>query len=257
MNRMMMVLLLIFGSAMLAAQSPADSLTQRSAKAGPASDTDHAATLSRLEQQEDRGVRNADLYYNIGVCHYHLGDQARAVLDFLRALNLDSAHHQARENLAYVNSLNPDLADEQQPYLAQLFLRIYDFFSLNRLALTVLVFALLTTISLHLLFHYPQERERGLPVLLVMISAILLLVFGGALLVKQHRHLRNPKAVVLTQAEIRSAPRSGRKLKDLAPATTVSVKEASPSQFQVVLPDGMSGWIERQAVELVVPDQKF
>lgn len=222
------------------------------------SHNDYKATLDRLAPLVEKGIRNADLYYDLGVCHHHLGNEGQAVLNFLRALNIDSSHPQARENLVYIHALNPNLPQEpRQPYLVQLFLNVYAYFSLNRLAVMVLLLALLTTLSLHLLFHYPPERERGLPVLLVLAFGILLLFFSGALAVKHHRWLHNPKAVVLRPAELRTGPGSGRMLKELVPATTVTIKSASGTQIQVVLPDGLSGWIDRQAVEPVVPNQNY
>ncbi|MDD4223353.1 MAG: hypothetical protein PHD87_02070 [Candidatus Cloacimonetes bacterium] len=258
MNRTLILLPLFFWLSALGAQSYSDSIQTLSGAASGNSQAEYAATLARLEPLAEKGVRNADLYYDLGVCYYHLGDRGKAVLNFLRTLNIDSAHKQARENLNYIHTTDPDLPREpRQPYLAQLFLRIYNFFSLNRLALMVLVCALLTTLSLHLLFHYPLDKERGLPVLLVLISSILLLGSGGTLLVKHHRWLHNSRAVVLEAVELRAAPASGRMLKDLPPASTVTVKQASGQQFQVILPDGLSGWIDRQAVEMVVPGQKF
>lgn len=83
-------------------------------------------------------------------------------------------------------------------------------------------------IGLHLLFHYPPDRERGLPVLLVLIFGLLLLVFGGTLLVKINRWQHNPRAVVLSSVALRSAPAAGRTLKELVPATTVTVKTETP-----------------------------
>jgi len=229
----------------LSAQTPAaqDSLSYRQ-------------QLDKLLPLAQSGTRNADLFYNLGVCYYELGQPGKSILYFLRALNIDSSHSPARENLVYIHALDPTLPREpQQPYLVQLFLGVYAFLSLDRLALIVLITALLTTLSLHLLFHYPPDRERGLPVLLVLIFGLLLLVFGGTLLVKINRWQHNPRAVVLSSVALRSAPAAGRTLKELVPATTVTVKTETGSQLQVVLPDGLSGWIDRQAVELVVPGQ--
>lgn len=254
MKRLLVILFLLACGFALSAQ--ADTTQTLDTTPAQASQAVYADTLSRLEQQSARGIRNADLYYDLGVCHYQLGERGEAVLNFLRALNIDSAHKQARENLDFINATSTDLPREpEQPYLAQLFLRIYDFFSLNRLALVVLILAFLTTLSLHLLFHYPPEKERGLPVLAVLVCAILLLAFGSALAVKNHRYLHNSKAVVLKVAELKSTQASGRKLKKLLPGTTVTVKEKSGAQLQVILPDGLSGWIDSKAAEMVVPNQ--
>lgn len=257
MNRILSLALLLCCVALLAAQGGSDSLRSLPGAATQLSRADYQATLAKLQPLADQGIRNADLYYDLGVCHHHLGDEGRAVLNFLRALNIDSAHRQARENLDYINSRTPGLPQEsQQPYLAQLFLKISDFFSLNRLALIFLVLACLTTLSLHLLFHYPPEREKGLPVLLALICAILLIAFGSALAVKHHRYKHNPKGVVLRSEELRSAPAAGRMLKELVPGTTIIVKQSSGAQLRVILPDGLSGWIDRASFEPVVPKQK-
>ncbi len=256
MNRFLPLLLLLVCLAVLGAQPAPDSLYQVPVTA--VADHDYAATLARLAPLAERGVRNADLYYDLGVCHYHLGDRGRAVLNFLRALNLNSAHRQARENLAWIHSTSPDLPqDPPRPYLAQLFLHLWDFFSRDRLAFAVLVLTLLTTLSLHLLFHYPPQRERGLPVLLVMVCALLLVGFASALGLKNQRWRHNARAVVLNPAELRSAPAAGRMLKELPPAAIVTVKKAQGQQLQVILPDGLSGWIDREVIEAVGPSPKY
>ncbi len=255
MNKLPIMLLLLL-AVFLGAQSQPASLQTLPSDSLQVSHPGYAATLARLAPLAEQGIQNADLYYDLGVCHHHLGNQGQAVLQFLRALNIDSSHSPARENLVYIHALDPTLPREpQQPYLVQLFLGVYAFLSLDRLALIVLITALLTTLSLHLLFHYPPDRERGLPVLLVLIFGLLLLVVGGTLLVKINRWQHNPRAVVLSSVALRSAPAAGRTLKELVPATTVTVKTETGSQLQVVLPDGLSGWIDRQAVELVVPGQ--
>lgn len=202
MNRLLTIIMLLFCAVVLVAQSDTDSLQTLTGAASQTSPNEYTSTLSRLEKLSAAGVRNADMYYDLGVCNYHLGERGLAVLNFLRALNIDSAHKHARENLVYIHAVSPDLPQApEQPYLLQLFLRIYDFFSLNRLALSVLVFALLTALSLHLFFHYPPDKEHGLPILAVLICGILLLGFGSALLVKNHRYLNNNKAVVLSLAD--------------------------------------------------------
>ena len=67
-------------------------------------------TLQKLEAKAAHGVKNADLFYDMGVCHYQLGNTGKAVLYFLRALNLNSAHKQAKQNLLYIHNLHPELS---------------------------------------------------------------------------------------------------------------------------------------------------
>jgi tetratricopeptide (TPR) repeat protein len=220
--------------------------------------SDHyAQTLAGLDSLAAKGISSADLYYNQGVCHYQTGNLGGAVLAYLRALNIDSAHRQARENLAYIMSTHPELPREpSRPYLVQLSLRILDFFNLNRLSLALLAAALLLTLSLHWLLHYPQDRERGLPVLAVMVAALLFVGSGSVLLAKYHRYRHNPKAVVMADmAAVYAAEANGRPLQTLPAGSIVVLGKMSGNRIRVILPDDTGGWIDANSAERVVPNR--
>lgn len=224
--------------------------------ADPGSRADYRQILEKLQLQVDSGIKNADLYYNIGVCHYHLGETGAAVLWFLRAQNLNSAHKLAKENLAYINSLIPrETPERPAPYLVRLFLDIYDFFSLNRLAVITLVLALLASLCLHWLLHWPPGKERGLPVLLLSVTGVLFLAFFGALLVKRHRFVNNRKAVVISQeAEVFATPSLQRRLDSLPEGYILEVRETREGLANVILSDGTNCWVEDTNISRVVPE---
>lgn len=219
--------------------------------------TQQQLTLDKLLKQAEAGTRNADLYYNIGVCYYQTGKPGQAVLYFLRALNLNSAHRQARENLSFIQSLFPaEHKAQPQPFLVQLFFNIYDFFSLNRLALFVLLLGLLCTLSLHWLLHYPPERERGFPVLVLLITLSLFLAFTSALLFKNYRYRHNPRAVVIREGtEGYATAQSSKAIFILPEGYAVNIQQAGPNRTQVILPDGNRGWLASSTLERVVPDK--
>jgi len=217
--------------------------------------TFYQQTLQKLEAEANRGVKNADLFYNMGVCHFQLGNTGKAVLNFLRALNLNSAHKQAKQNLLYIRNLHPELSSEPtRPFLVQLFLNIYDFFSLNRLAITLLIIAILLTLSLHWLMHTPSGKEHGLPILAVVITAILFIAFGSMLLVKNHRYRNDARAVVIANvAPIYHTPESKNILQTIPEGSVVVVSKTQHNRVQVILPDGTQGWVESNTIERVVP----
>ncbi len=223
----------------------------------PQPKADYAQTLRQLLPLAEGGRHNADLYYNIGVCYYHLGQPGRAALWWLRAQNLDSSHRQARENLAWLAAYNGDaIKAPERPFLVQLLFNIYDFFSLNRLAAIFLILGLLCTLSALWLMHYPLDQEHGLPVLVLGITLLLLLTSGGALWQKNRRHRHNDKAVILQEAApFYGSNTEARPAQFLPEASIVEVKQTGQLRSQLILPDGRIGWVDNAALERVVPQR--
>lgn len=220
--------------------------------------TDYAKLLTELELQAKQGVQDPDLYYNMGVCHYHLNQLALAKLNFLRTLRLNSAHKQAQHNVAFIRQLSPDqdLYPEQQ-FIQRLFYRLYDWFNLNRLALGILLFLVLSGLCLHWLLRYDPQKEKGLPVLLLSISCLFLLLFIGTTIVKAYRMEHNNKAVIaydncLLLEEPDPASSSGR---TVSSALMVIAAETQGDFTRIILPDGTGAWVKTDAILRVVPSK--
>lgn len=216
---------------------------------------DYAQTLQSLLPLVESGRQNADLYYNLGVCYYHLGQTGKAALYFLRAQNLNSAHRQARDNLAFIQSQDTSgIKAPPRPFLVQILFNIYDFFSLNRLAVLFLILSVLSTLSVIWLLNYPLEKEHGLPVLVLGILLLFWVVVGGTLLQKNHRFRHNDKAVVMQEGSaLFATANETRAAQYLAEGSAVEIKQAGKRRSQVILADGSGGWIANVQLERVVP----
>lgn len=200
-------------------------------------------------------VPNADLYYNIGVCHYHTGSTGKAALYFMRALNLDSAHKLARENLKFIQSqLDAEHQAPPQLFLLSIFNQAENFLSLNRLALIILILLLLSALCLHWLLHYPPDREKGLPILLLSICLFFTLGFSLALIIKYSRFLLNNKAVVTApSASCYADPQADKPMFTIPEAYIITVVSSEGGISRVKLPDGSGVWIKETEFERVIP----
>lgn len=209
--------------------------------------------LQSLQKKAEDGLRNADLYYNIGVLHYQLGSPGQAQLWFLRALRLNSAHRLARENVAFIQSLHPTEHMAPPPaFVMQIMFNIYAFFSLNRLAVLVLVLGLLCALSLHWLLHYPPQRERAFPLLVLLIVGALFLASLFTLLYKSYRFRHDTRAVVMQEgAPVHASRRDGKALYYLPEGYVVNIVEQGADRMAVVLPDGSRGWMAASQLERV------
>ncbi|MDD2422713.1 MAG: SH3 domain-containing protein [Candidatus Cloacimonetes bacterium] len=215
-----------------------------------------ASEFDEFRALEEQGLQNADLYYNLGVTYWQLGQSGMANLYFLRALNLDSAHKLAKENLEYVIALSQDRdLYPQHLFLLRIFWEIYDYLNLNRMAMLTLILLLLSALSLSWLLNYDFDKERGLPSLIFGICLFLLLSSSTFLGVKAYRQAHNSKAVlILSQAELRAEaePKASR-VAVIHEALVLVVEESRQDWSLVRLPNGISGWIENEAIKRVAP----
>lgn len=215
-----------------------------------------ASEFDQLKALEEQGLQNPDLYYNLGVTYWQLGQSGMANLYFLRALNLDSAHKLAKENLGFVTALSQDRQlYPQQLFLLRVFWEVYDYLNLNRMAILTLTLLLLSALSLSWLLHYDPDKERGLPSLIFGICLFLLLSSTTFLGIKAYRQAHNSKAVLIqSQAELRAEPElKASRVAVIHEALILKVEASKPGWSLVRLPDGNSGWIESAAIAKVRP----
>lgn len=250
MKLLLAIVLILLLSVLLTAENTISSSIPDSDESGG-----HQKTLELLLRKADSGTVNADLYYNIGVCYYQLGNAGKSALYYLRALNLDSSHRQARENLEYLQNLHGDEhRAPQRLFLIMISERIYNWMSLNRLALLCLLFLLLSAACLHWLMHYPREKEKGLPILLLLICVLLLILFTVLSIYKFRRVTNNPMAVIMSPAaQGYSAPGDEKApLFSLREGFIVHVERSEKGHSLVHLPDGLSGWVQNSDLERVL-----
>lgn len=207
----------------------------------------YASEFQRLKMVEERGIQNPDLYYNLGVTYWQTGQSGMATLYFLRALNLNSAHRPARENLDYAVNLSQDR--ELYPdrlFLVMAFLNAYDFMNLNRLAVLSLMLLILSAICLLWYVNFDPEKERALPGLILGILLVLLLTAVAFTGFKAYR-LRNNKQAVLIEssAELRAeADVSSRRIAQIHEGIILEVRRTQDEWSRVSLPNGQTGWIQ-------------
>ena len=74
-----------------------------------------ARAAARFERLADEyGIRTGPLYYNVGNCHFRMGDVGRAILNYRRALDLTPNDPNLRRNLAYARARRIDRIPEPE-----------------------------------------------------------------------------------------------------------------------------------------------
>lgn len=219
-------------------------------------DTLHTKLLSF----ERGGISNADLYNHLGLSFYKRGETGKAVVYFLRSLRLNSNHRDAINNLEYIKEriLDRDLS-AQPSFLTATFSTIFRFFTLNHLALLVLLFLILTVMSLHWMMHLSAEEDKVVPVLWLVIFSILFVILSAMFALKYKEFHKDTRAVVIEyKAEGFSGPgEEYGKLFTIHEGLIVHINRQEKEWVLITLPNGGAGWVRTSDVLRVKPDSNF
>lgn len=211
---------------------------------------------AKLLAMEKSGVRNADLYNQLGISYYKQGNSGRAVLNFLRALRLNSNHRAARNNLDYAISQSMDREMYSPPsFLASTFQQVFNFFSLNALALLLLLMLILTVLCGHWLLHLPTGGDKAVPVMWLVIAGFVLILILTMTILKYNGYRSSNQAVILAaQTEGFSGPgQEFGKLFNLHAGLIVHITRVDRGWALLTLPNGGAGWVNAADVERVKP----
>ncbi|MBK9513083.1 MAG: SH3 domain-containing protein [Flavobacteriales bacterium] len=230
------------------ASVPPDSLNAAAAKAYLAGD--HATALVHYTALLEFGI-SSDLYYNIGNCHYKLGDIALATLHYERALKLAPGDEDLRANLELARARSKDRVNELpgSSLLAQW----------NRLAggrdpdhwarislWSVSVMFVLLAITLFL-------RATKLRRWVRIMTALSALLAVGAFAMASARHAAitdNTGAIVMVpKVDVRSEPNgTSTVLFVIHKGTKVQVLEHSGAWVEIKLANGTVGWMQEEGL---------
>lgn len=103
---------------LMARASDQNALIARADSAYNADDFGQAATY--YAQAIKKHGTSATLWYNLGNCHYRLGQMGRAIIDYERALRINPAFQDARDNLELANTKITDRPGERGTFVSNL-----------------------------------------------------------------------------------------------------------------------------------------
>ena len=200
-------------------------------------------------------VQSADVFYNLGCCHYRMDDMAHAVLWFERAALLSPGDKDIRFNLELARSKTIDrITPRHEMFFVSLFRSLTRMFSLSQwtaVCISLFVLALLA----FALFLYSSRyvlRQTGFYAAVVL---MLLVVLGNVCAYQQRRfeQERSSAVITATSVTVRSTPSSsGNELFVLHEGTRVEIRDNSMKEWcEVQIADGKVGWLERRDMEVI------
>jgi tetratricopeptide (TPR) repeat protein len=230
---------------------PVDSLLSAAAAAYAAGDPSTALSLYTAVLAEGS---SAPLLYNIGNCHYRVGDHAMAILHYERALKMAPGDDDIRTNLELARSRTKDRVNELP--VSQVMQR-WDRFAGGRdidqwarisIAFALLFFALLAVATL---LNNGTWRTAAR---ILSAGAGVLLILSMVMAWSRHRALgMHEDAIVMAQrVDVRSEPTErGAVLFVIHRGTKVHVMQELEGRLEVRLANGGQGWLQADQVERI------
>ncbi|MBN2829125.1 MAG: tetratricopeptide repeat protein [Candidatus Cloacimonetes bacterium] len=194
----------------------------------------------------ERGIENANLYYNIGNCHIRTNNLGLAILNYKKALRLNSNHKEASNNLQFALSLTKDKqAEENSGFITEIWQKLFAVFNVNTASLVTLILFLIVITDILLILIRFRHREKSVP---VFILTILLFFFVLSLMItiaRVNSYNSHKPAVLMAESAVgHSGPGEDfSRVFTIHEGMSLSLEEFQKGWALVKLPNGLGGWI--------------
>ena len=197
----------------------------------------------------------ADVYYNLGNSYYKIGEIAKAVLNYERALLLQPGNGDIRANLEVARAKTIDKVEPvPEVFFVSWIKSLTNSMSVDAWATWGIVYFILLIIAFYFFIFSKQIMLKKIG----FISGIILLIVtvcSNLFASQQKEHLVNrSEAIVMNPSvTVRSTPsESGTSLFILHEGRKVSVKDNSMKEWKEIrLEDGKVGWVPASAIEVI------
>jgi hypothetical protein len=226
---------------------------------------EYGVAVEAFERVAELGFGGSDLYYNLGNAYYKLGQQGegapfaqgelgRAILNYRRALKIDSSNDDARYNLDLAVDHTNDTEALPLGVLATMWAALRGVMSSNGWAIlsVVLFVAALAIVLVYLLSNRVVIRKISF---FVAIALIIVSIFGTLFsLSLRSLNQDSEQAVVMCNSvsSVHASPDNTSKvIRQPSQGVTVKVLREHDQWSEIEFADGEKGWIVTNNIERI------
>ncbi len=199
------------------------------------------------------GIRNGEIFYNIGNAYFKIGDIGRAILNYKRAALFIPNDLNLRQNLHFAKARRIDRIEEPQrmQVLKILFFWHYDLSSHTRMVLFSAFFILLWVFAGFRLFF----SKSFLSWMILFLAGFAFLFLGSLAIDTIYHYNRDPGVIINHEVIARkgdSVSYESSFKEPLHSGTEFTLIEKRGSWYYIELPDFRRCWVPEADVELVM-----
>lgn len=201
-----------------------------------------------------KNIRSADIYYNLGNCHYRLNDYPRARLAYERAVKIDPSNQDAKYNLKITVAKIKTTGAQSQSFISSWANDFVHSRSISQWAVyAVVLFALMLACVLLYRFANALWLRKGafFSAGICLFLMIVALVCAGV----QTSNGNTPsEAIVIQQSDVMQSPSDNSKaLQHILPGAKIKLVRGTSIKGwqQISLGEGQKGWIATKDIGVI------
>lgn len=202
-----------------------------------------------------RTGESADIYYNLGNSYYKVGDIAKAILNYERALILKPANEDIRSNLEIARAKTVDkVTDVPELFFITWLKSITNSMGIQSWAIIAISFFLLFIVSIYFFFFSTKIVARKTFFILALFFLVFCVIANISAAFQRRVRLNRMNAIIISPSvTIRSTPNdNGTSLFILHEGRKVFIKDDSMKDWkEIQLEDGNVGWVKKNDLEVI------
>jgi tetratricopeptide (TPR) repeat protein len=248
---LLLLLVLVPGAGLAAAADGPQSLFDRAA--GDYRDGHYDEASKGYAAILAQGIEDPRVHYNLANAYFKLGRLGPAILQYERALRLDPTDGEARDNLVLARGLLRDkMTEPEMQYPVRVLKETLETVPPGAIAAAFLVFWIAAwglAGFVPVTASWVRRRLLGYGALALGLVAV---TFGVALLYQMRQEGAGIGIVMADRVDVLSGPGDGNTvLFTVHEGTRMELRHTLEAWTQVSLPNGLSGWVPKSAVEKV------
>jgi len=206
--------------------------------------------IEEYQKIVDLGIKNSRVFYNLGNAYFRKNQLGKAILNYRRALSLDPRDEDSIANLRFAKLFTLDKIEEQRfNPLSNLLHWFLNLWSVDELTILVsLSYCLSIALGILILFR----RSKRALLLGLTLCLVVFIIFLSSLAIKLYFNSVISGVLIAPQVEVRSGPGGDYILQFTGhEGLEFQIKGEAEGWYRISLPNGVKGWIPKEAVEII------
>lgn len=189
---------------------------------------------------------DAAVYYNLGNTYYRLNEIGKAVLNYERTLQIEPTHQQAKDNLALtISRIEKPIATVEDIFFVQWWKALTSPATTAMWSIISLVLFLGTIgIALMKVLGKPLFATGRVQATLISLWLVTLILA----IASTSQKLAEKAVVMENNTTLLNGNKTGKSIGNIPEGTTVEINSEAGQMTEITLPDGRSGWVEKNSL---------